>query len=238
MSSPKALSGLHLMSILFGWRRGMKRWTLNIGCLLALGLLVAGCGSGSASTTPTTSVTLNTTAATVAVGATFTFAATVLTSNTNQSVNWQVNSIAGGNTTVGTIDVNGNYTAPSSVPVPNTVTVTAIAQADATATASATVTIDSGIRVSVAPTSVTIGTGEVLTFTPTVTGTSAANQGVTWIVCQAGSISTVTAATTPCPADTTGALGTVSSVGIYKAPPIIPTSNPVTIEAVSTKDKN
>jgi DNA-binding beta-propeller fold protein YncE len=216
----------------------MKRWTLNIGCLLALGLLVAGCGSGSASTTPTTSVTLNTSSATVAVGATFTFTATVLTSNTNQSVNWQVNSVAGGNTTVGTIDANGNYVAPSTVPVPNTVTVTAIAQADATATASATVTIDSGIRVTVAPTSVTIGTGEVLTFTATVTGTSAANQGVTWIVCQAGSISTVTSATAPCPADTTGALGTVNAVGQYKAPPIIPTSNPVNIEAVSTKDKN
>ncbi len=166
------------------------------------------------------------------------FVARVVTSNTNQSVNWQVNSVAGGNTTVGTIDTNGNYTAPSTVPVPNTVTVTAIAQADATATASATVTIDSGIRVAVAPASVIIGTGEVLTFTPTVTGASAANQGVTWIVCQAGSISTVTSATAPCPADTTGTLGTVSSVGVYHAPPIIPTSNPVTIEAVSVKDKN
>src|SRR5450755_272188 len=116
MDSPKAFSRLDLMSKLFRWRRGMKRWTLNIGCLLALGLLVAGCGSGSASTTPTTAVTLNTTTTTVPVGGTFTFVAAVVTSNTNQKVNWQVNSIAGGNTTVGTIDTNGNYTAPSTVP--------------------------------------------------------------------------------------------------------------------------
>jgi DNA-binding beta-propeller fold protein YncE len=216
----------------------MKRWTLNIGFLLALGLVVAGCGSGSASTTPANTVTLDVPSATVAVGSTFTFVATVTTSSTNQAVNWQVNSIPGGNSTFGTIDVNGDYTAPNSVPVPNTVTVTAIAQVDATATASATVTIDSGIRVAVAPSPVTIGTGEVFTFTATVTGTSAANQGVTWIVCQAGAISTVTAATAPCPADTTGTLGTISAVGIYKAPPIIPTVNPVTIEAVSTKDAN
>jgi DNA-binding beta-propeller fold protein YncE len=216
----------------------MKRWTLNIGFLLALGLVVAGCGSGSASTTPANTVTLNVPSATVPVGSTFTFVATVSTSSTNQAVNWQVNSIPGGNSTVGTIDVNGNYTAPNTVPVPNTVTVTAIAQVDATATASATVTIDSGIRVSVAPITVTMGTGERFTFTPTVTGTSAANQGVTWVVCQSGSISTVTASTAPCPADTTGALGTISAAGIYQAPPIIPTTNPVTIEAISVKDMN
>lgn len=216
----------------------MKRWTVNIGLLLACGLLAVGCGSGSASTTPTTTVALNASAVTVAVGSTFTFVANVTTSNTNQAVNWQVNSVAGGNTTVGTIDTNGNYTAPNTVPVPNTVTVTAISQADATATASATVTIDSGIRVTIAPLSVTIGTGESITFTATVTGTSAANQGVKWVVCQSGSISTVTAATVPCPADTTGTLGTISAVGVYKAPPIIPTSNPVTIQAVSVKDGN
>ena len=216
----------------------MKRWTLNIGFLLALALVAAGCGSGNASTTPANTVTLSVPSATVAVGSTFTFVATVTTSSTNQAVNWQVNSIPGGNATFGTIDTNGDYTAPNTVPVPNTVTVTAIAQVDATATASATVTIDSGIRVAVTPALVTIGTSEVFTFTATVTGTSAANQGVNWIVCQAGSISTVTASTAPCPADTTGALGTISSVGIYKAPPIIPTVNPVTIEAVSTKDLN
>ncbi len=216
----------------------MKRWTLNIGFLLALGLVVAGCGSGSASTTPANTVTLSVPSATVAVGSTFTFVATVTTSSTNQAVNWQVNSIPGGNTTVGTIDTSGDYTAPNTVPVPNTVTVTAIAQVDATATASATVTIDSGIRVSVAPIIVTMGTGESFTFSATVTGTSAANQGVTWVVCQSGSISTVTASTAPCPADTTGALGTISAAGIYKAPPIIPTANPVTIEAISAKDMN
>jgi DNA-binding beta-propeller fold protein YncE len=219
----------------------MKRWTLNIGFLLALGLVVAGCGSGNASTTPSTTVTLNVPSATVAVGSTFTFVAVVTTSNTNQAVNWQVNNVAGGNTTLGTIDANGNYTAPSNVPVPNTVTVTAIAQVDTTATASATVTIDSGIRVTVAPLTVTMGTGEKFTFTATVSGTIPANQGVTWVICQSGSISTSTSATAPCPADTSGSLGTIVSAGVtaqYKAPAVIPTSNPITIEAISVKDAN
>jgi DNA-binding beta-propeller fold protein YncE len=242
MNFTNILDGLVQMSISFRWRQGMKRLTLNIGWLLACGLLAAGCGSGSASSTPSTTIQLSTTAATVSIGGTFTFVAVVTTTNTNQAVNWQVNSVPGGNTTVGTIDTSGNYTAPSKVPVPNTVTVTAIAQADLSVTASATVTIDSGIRVSVKPGVVTIGTGEAITFTATVTGAPPPNPPnspvVTWIVCQAGAISTVTAATAPCPVDTTGSLGNVSTVGIYTAPPIIPTSNPVTIEAVSIKDPN
>jgi DNA-binding beta-propeller fold protein YncE len=221
----------------------MKRWTLNIGWLLALGLIAAGCGSGTASTTPTTTVTLNTTAVNVPIGATFTFVATVVTSNSNQLVNWQVNSIAGGNSTIGTIDANGNYTAPTKTPNPPTVTVTAISQADATATASATVTIDSGIRVSVAPTTATLGTGESLTFTATVTGAANNSQSVTWVICQTGSISTSTSATTACPADTTNSLGKITQAGnspsaSYTAPATVPTGNPVTIEAISTNDLN
>jgi YD repeat-containing protein len=38
---------------------------------------------------------------------------------------WRVNGIVGGNSTVGTIDVNGLYTAPKTVPVPATVTIRA-----------------------------------------------------------------------------------------------------------------
>lgn len=59
----------------------------------------------------------------------------------NTQVTWQVNTMAGGNATVGTISTAGVYTAPATVPSPATVTVTAIAAADSTRSASATITI-------------------------------------------------------------------------------------------------
>lgn len=59
----------------------------------------------------------------------------------NTAVNWEVNGIAGGNSTDGTIDANGLYTPPVSPPTPGTVSVTAISQADPTQSASANVTL-------------------------------------------------------------------------------------------------
>lgn len=59
----------------------------------------------------------------------------------NTQVTWQVNTIAGGNATVGTISTGGVYTAPATVPSPATVTITAVSAADATKSGSATVTI-------------------------------------------------------------------------------------------------
>jgi len=59
----------------------------------------------------------------------------------NTQVTWQVNTMTGGNATVGTISTGGLYTVPATVPSPATVTVTAISVADSTRSASATVTI-------------------------------------------------------------------------------------------------
>ena len=56
------------------------------------------------------------------------------------TVNWSVNGTAGGNGTVGTIDANGNYTAPPNLPSPNTVTVTAALQSDSSKTGTSMVT--------------------------------------------------------------------------------------------------
>jgi DNA-binding beta-propeller fold protein YncE len=85
-------------------------------------------------------VTVTPSSATVAAGQSFQFTATV-TNNPNTAVTWQVNSITGGNTTVGTITQAGLYTAPASVASQTSVTVTAVLQADNTRTGSATVTI-------------------------------------------------------------------------------------------------
>ena len=68
------------------------------------------------------------------------FTATV--SNTsNSSVTWSVNGIQGGNGTIGTIDMNGNYAAPLALPNPSSVTITATSQADPTKSGSVSVTI-------------------------------------------------------------------------------------------------
>jgi protein gp37/sugar lactone lactonase YvrE len=68
------------------------------------------------------------------------FIATV-TGTTNAGVNWQVNGAPSGNTTFGTIDASGNYTAPTAVPNPATVTIEAVSQALSSAIGSDTITI-------------------------------------------------------------------------------------------------
>ena len=68
------------------------------------------------------------------------FIATV-TGTTNTGVNWQVNGVPGGNTTFGTIDASGNYTAPLAVPTPATVTIEAVSTALSSAIGSDTITI-------------------------------------------------------------------------------------------------
>lgn len=73
-------------------------------------------------------------------GGTASFTATVANTTTS-SVSWEVNGIAGGNATVGTISTNGVYAAPTTVPATGAVTVTAVSTADGTASASSTVTL-------------------------------------------------------------------------------------------------
>jgi hypothetical protein len=78
--------------------------------------------------------------ASVQAGVTQTFTATVTGSSTT-TVNWSVNGVAGGNTTLGMISSSGVYTAPMTVPTPPTVTVTAVSTVDSTKSASAQVTV-------------------------------------------------------------------------------------------------
>jgi hypothetical protein len=84
-------------------------------------------------------LTLTPSSATVVVGQNTAFLATV-TGSTNTAVTWEVNGMAEGNMTVGTI-AGGVYTAPAKVPNPASVTVTAVAQADTSKTMSAAVLI-------------------------------------------------------------------------------------------------
>ena len=97
----------------------------------------------------------------------------MVTGALNLSVTWTVNAVAGGNSTIGTISASGTYTAPLTLPTPNTVTVTATSVEDPTRSSSATVTLENPIPVisSVTPAEYTANTQFVMTvngtgFTP------------------------------------------------------------------------
>ena len=93
------------------------------------------------------------------------FTATV-TGTTNTGVTWSVNGVAGGNTTVGTVDTTGNYAAPVIVPANNNITVTATSVVDTTVSGSAAVTLSNPVPVldSITPTTVTSGVASQLTL--------------------------------------------------------------------------
>jgi probable HAF family extracellular repeat protein len=105
--------------------------------------VMAAYNNSSQSATVTVSllaVTVSPSSAAVPVSGTQQFTANV-TGTSDTAVNWNVNNIAGGDSTVGTISSAGLYTAPGTVPNPATVTVTATSQATPSASASANVTI-------------------------------------------------------------------------------------------------
>ncbi|HXY96311.1 MAG TPA: S8 family serine peptidase [Steroidobacteraceae bacterium] len=101
----------------------------------------AAAGQGSCSTVaPAIVVEVCPATDSIQTGGSATLAAT-LANTTNSAVTWEVNGVAGGNATVGTITSAGVYSAPASVPMPATVTITAVSAADATATGTAQLTI-------------------------------------------------------------------------------------------------
>ncbi|MEO5894134.1 MAG: hypothetical protein ABIS06_00355 [Vicinamibacterales bacterium] len=120
--------------------------------------------NSGAATQQGVTVAINPTSATVRTGRIKNFTATV-TGDAN-SVTWSVNGINGGDTTVGTIDVNGAYIAPAAEPNPATVTVRATSTQSPAATSTAPVTIIPMPSIaSVSPSSITTGN-----FTLTVDG--------------------------------------------------------------------
>jgi hypothetical protein len=76
------------------------------------------------------------------------------------------------------------------------------------------------IAVAISPTSATVQLGTARQFTATVTGTT--NTAVTW------SVNNVTGGNST--------VGMISTSGLYTAPDVIPSSNPVTVKATSQAD--
>jgi Immunoglobulin I-set domain len=85
-------------------------------------------------------VTVSPHSATVKVGNTQSFTATVVGLSSTK-VSWSVNGILGGNSTSGTIDATGLYTAPATAPSPGVVTIAATSQVNSAASDFATVTV-------------------------------------------------------------------------------------------------
>ncbi len=120
---------------------------LVLGPAFALGvtvlvILINGCGAsagGNSTQQQQPSITVSG-ASQVRLGSTANFTATV-SNLSNTAVNWQVNGIAGGNSTVGTITAAGVYTPPSTIPANNTVNVTAASVASPSVSGSAPVSI-------------------------------------------------------------------------------------------------
>nr|HEV7954244.1 hypothetical protein [Candidatus Acidoferrales bacterium] len=187
-------------------------------------LLLTSCGVTSPPAPPpppTIGVSVSPTTASVMLGSTQLFTATV-TNTTNLSVTWNVNGIAGGSSTVGTISVSGLYTAPQILPQPAGVTIQAVSQADGTTSGSAQVTIAGGttVTVAIAPTSASLALGSSQEFSATVS--NAANQSVNWNV---NGI-----------AGGNAFVGTISATGLFTAPQILPQPASAVVQAVSQAD--
>jgi hypothetical protein len=162
-------------------------------------------------------VAVSPSAAKLQLGGQLQFGAAV-TNSSNQGVTWQVNGVAGGDASVGTVSPSGFYVAPATLPGVS-ITVSAVAQADGAATDSAAVTLLSGapVSVSLAPRKLVVlgyGTGVVATVTNT-TDTS-----VSWYV---NGIR-----------DGSDAVGYAGG-GTYRAPAVWP-GDPVVVTAVSNAD--
>src|SRR5260370_29865188 len=119
-----------------GSRIGVRRETFAV----QIALLILAVAAFSQRPAAQVSVTISPTLVTLATLATQQFKATV-SGTANTAVTWEVNGVAGGNSSAGLISTNGLYLGPASVPSPVSLSVTAVSQADPTKSASATVTV-------------------------------------------------------------------------------------------------
>jgi hypothetical protein len=108
-----------------GSRIGLRRETFAVQNALLI-LVVAAFPQRSAAQVR---VTISPTLVTLATLATQQFKATV-SGTANTAVTWEVNGVAGGNSSVGLISTNGLYLGPATVPCPVSLSVIAVSQAD------------------------------------------------------------------------------------------------------------
>jgi hypothetical protein len=198
----------------------VRFWNIpSIAAFLFIVLTAWGCASSNNPGTQSVTILVNPTSASVQVSTTKKFTA-VVANTSNTAVTWQVNGVAGGDSTHGMIDTTGMYTAPATVPSPASITVTAISQAQSTKNATAQVTVTSlptgSVTVSISPQRVGLTTGQTQTFAATVSGS--ATTTVTW------EVDTI-------PGGNTSA-GRISATGVY-TPPLTPGTHAIGARSVA-----
>ncbi len=180
--------------------------------------LMADPNSGRALTIPV-SVTVNPASAAVRTGTNQQFSALV-TGTANRSVTWDVNGVAGGNSTLGTISANGLYSAPSTLPSP--ISVTIHANSAAAPAAGYSVATISTTNVAVLPSGATVAPSTTQQFVAQFATSTTIAAAVTWYVngIRGGNAS----------------VGTISATGLYTAPNTVPAQPVVKITAARTSD--
>jgi uncharacterized repeat protein (TIGR03803 family) len=213
-----------------------RRYMKTSLVLVSLGLL-AGCGGGGggggssgSQPPPVITVVVSPSTSSVLLGLKQQFQATVTGTN-NSSVAWSVDGVVGGNSSVGTIDGNGNYAAPSDLPNPPSISVAATSQEDNSAKGTATVTITSDLAIAVATNpaqTVKVSTGSAISLVATVSSQGKPDLTVSWLVNGVAGGNT--------------SAGTITSTGAdtatYQAPATVPTPFTVTISAMSVADSS
>jgi hypothetical protein len=200
--------------------------------------------SKAASTNITVVSTLNLsvapTSTTVALGASASFTATVSGAGDN-SVQWDVNGVPGGNSAVGTIlTAPGNttvasYTAPATLPATNPVTIRARSNADLSVSAVASISLTAGITLTLSPASATLSTGHRQTFTPQLLNSPGAL--LTWQVNGVAAGNTSVGQVCVLNSNPCQPVAFASSAAVdYLAPSSVPFPNPVTITVSSQQD--
>src|SRR5665213_2037826 len=165
--------------------------------------------------------------ASVLLGNTVTMSVKV-SNTTNMGIEWSVDNVPGGNTTVGTIvavpglPTTAIFTAPQSLPASPAVTIEATSVADPTKTITASVDITSDVSVSFSPATATMELGSQQTFQAGVTSAGNPITSVTW--------------KTEGPGCSGVGCGTVTSAGLFTAPQILPSPPTVVLIATSFAD--
>jgi hypothetical protein len=181
----------------------------------------------STCTDPVTQISITISPATVSVNVVTIeqfFAA--IQGGTNNVAIWKVNNITGGNSTVGQIDSNGVYHAPTSVPSPATVSVTATSFEDQILFATSMVTIVPAPTVTItspsAPITISSGAANTVNFTATETGGT--TNTLLWSVAPLGGLGVLGGNAT---------LGTITANGVYSPPATPPIGQTVTVNAAA-----
>ena len=127
---------------------GIRSTRIGTTLLLSLALsLLTGCaamGAGNANTQPSSGVAITPATGSVRAGDTLQFTAKV-SGTMNQAVVWSVNGIVGGNATDGMISATGMYTAPATLPNPNSISIAATSSSDKSLSGKTTITLENPV---------------------------------------------------------------------------------------------